>query len=58
MESKWIGDRLVDALGEEQAKVIAKEIKQGNVGTQLVKIKKNGHISIDNLDIDGNIIRP
>ncbi|HEL2031969.1 TPA: type IV secretion protein Rhs [Streptococcus suis] len=58
MESKWIGDRLVDALGEEQARVITKEIKQGNAGTQLVKIKKNGHISIDNLDIDGNIIRP
>ncbi|HFR3505406.1 HNH endonuclease [Streptococcus suis] len=34
MESKWIGDRLVDALGEEQARVITKEIKQGNVGTQ------------------------
>ncbi|MFU2164674.1 pre-toxin TG domain-containing protein [Streptococcus pluranimalium] len=58
MESKWIGDRLVDALGDEQANIIFEAMDDGLVGTQLVNIKKNGVITINNLDSSGKIIRP
>nr|WNF84414.1 hypothetical protein RJW52_00360 [Streptococcus suis] len=57
MESKWIGDRLVDALGDVQANTIFEAMDEGLVGTQLVNIKKNGVI-INNLDSSGKIIRP
>lgn len=58
MESKWIGDRLVNALGYEQANIIFEAMDDGLVGTQLVNIKKNGVITINNLDSSGKIIRP
>lgn len=58
MSNPWIDDRLKDAVNSEQLRKIQKAMKDNNVGYQLVNIKKNGNIMINNLDKKANIIRP
>ncbi|MFH0373660.1 pre-toxin TG domain-containing protein [Streptococcus sp. A22] len=58
MDEKWILKNLEKSVGEEQYLEILNEIHKSNVGTQLVKVKKTGVITIDNLDKNANIIKP
>ncbi|HEL1613156.1 hypothetical protein HO665_04655 [Streptococcus suis] len=58
MDEKWILKNLEKSVGEEQYLEILNEMHKGNVGTQLVKVKKTGVITIDNLDKNANIIKP
>ena len=58
MSREWIGDRLEDAVGGRKYQEIKSAMKNDNVGYQLVKVRKNGDIMINNLDKKANIIRP
>ena len=58
MSREWIGDRLEDAVGARNFEKIDEAMKHGDVGYQLVKVRKNGNIMINNLDKKANIIRP
>ena len=58
MSREWIGDRLKDAVGKGTYDEIDRAMKHGDVGYQLVKVRKNGDIMINNLDKKANIIRP
>ena len=58
MSREWIGDRLKDAVGKGIYDEIDRTMKHGDVGYQLVKVRKNGDIMINNLDKKANIIRP
>ena len=58
MSREWIGDRLKDAVGGRKYQEIKSAMKNDNVGYQLVKVRKNGDIMINNLDKKANIIRP
>ncbi|UUM62346.1 pre-toxin TG domain-containing protein [Streptococcus suis] len=58
MDEKWILKNLEKSVGEEQYLEILNEMHKSNVGTQLVKVKKTGVITIDNLDKNVNIIKP
>ena len=58
MSREWIGDRLEDAVGARNFEKIDEAMKRGDVGYQLVKVRKNGDIMINNLDKKANIIRP
>ncbi|MCK3882797.1 type IV secretion protein Rhs [Streptococcus suis] len=58
MDEKWILKNLEKSVGEEQYLEILNEMHKSNVGTQLVKVKKTGVITIDNLDKNANIIKP
>ena len=58
MSREWIGDRLKDAVGGRNFEEIVTAMDSGDVGYQLVKVRKNGDIMINNLDKKANIIRP
>ena len=58
MSNPWISDRLKDAVGVRNFEIIDEAMKRGDVGYQLVNIKKNGNIMINNLDKNAKIIRP
>ena len=58
MSREWIDDRLKDAVGKGAYDEIDRAMKHGDVGYQLVKVRKNGDIMINNLDKKANIIRP
>ena len=58
MSREWIDDRLKDAVGKGTYDEIDRAMKHGDVGYQLVKVRKNGDIMINNLDKKANIIRP
>ena len=58
MSREWIGDRLKDAVGGRKYQEIKSAMKNDNVGYQLVKVRTNGDIMINNLDKKANIIRP
>ena len=58
MDSNWIRDRLKDAVGSREYQKINNSMLHGDVGYQLVNIKKNGNIMINNLDKNAKIIRP
>ena len=58
MSREWIGDRLKDAVGGRKYQEIKHAVKTDNVGYQLVKVRKNGDIMINNLDAKANIIKP
>lgn len=58
MDSNWIGGRLDRAVGRENASLIRDAYKTGDVQAQLVKIRKNGDIMINNLDAKAKIIKP
>ena len=58
MDEQWILDRIKQSVGLEESLKIEKAMKIGQVGSQLVNIKQNGIITIDNLDKFANKIRP
>ncbi|RSI72558.1 hypothetical protein D8859_08820 [Streptococcus oralis] len=58
MSREWIGARLKDAVGGRKLQEIRQASDAGDVGYQLVKVRKNGDIMINNLDKKANIIRP
>ena len=58
MSREWIGDRLEDAVGGRKLEELRRAADTGDVGYQLVKVRKNGDIMINNLDKKANIIRP
>ena len=58
MSYDWIGNRLKDAVGGRNSEEIVTAMDSGDVGYQLVKVRKNGDIMINNLDKKANIIRP
>ncbi|MBZ2150883.1 hypothetical protein I6L84_05645 [Streptococcus gordonii] len=58
MSREWIGDRLKDAVVGRNFEEIVTAMDSGDVGYQLVKVRKNGDIMINNLDKKANIIRP
>ena len=58
MSREWIGDRLEDAVGGRKFEELRRAADTGDVGYQLVKVRKNGDIMINNLDKKANIIRP
>lgn len=58
MSHEWIGDRLEEAVGARNFEKIDEAMKHKNVGYQLVKVRKNGDIMINNLDKNAKIIRP
>lgn len=59
MDEGWIfeGKRLKDAVGEEQADLIREAYEAGDVGSQLVNIKKDGNVVLRYLDKNANLIR-
>ena len=58
MSREWIGERLKDAVGGRKFEELRRATDTGDVGYQLVKVRKNGDIMINNLDKKANIIRP
>ncbi len=59
MSHEWImGGRLDKAVGNKHSILIREAMDDNLVGYQLVKVKKNGDIMINNLDKKANIIRP
>ena len=58
MSNPWVERRLEDAVGVRNFEIIDEAMKRGDVGYQLVNIKKNGNIIINNLDKNAKIIRP
>ncbi len=58
MSHPWVERRLKDAVGGRKYQEIKSAMKNDNVGYQLVKVRKNGDIMINNLDKKANIIRP
>ena len=58
MDSNWIGSRLDKAVGNKHSTLIREAMDDNLVGHQLVKVRKNGDIMINNLDKKANIIRP
>ena len=58
MSHPWVERRLEDAVGARNFEKIDEAMKHGDVGYQLVKVRKNGDIMINNLDKKANIIRP
>ena len=59
MSHEWImGGRLEKAVGNKHSILIREAMDDNLVGYQLVKVKKNGDIMINNLDKKANIIRP
>ncbi|RSI90125.1 pre-toxin TG domain-containing protein [Streptococcus mitis] len=58
MSHPWVERRLKDAVGGRNFEEIVTAMDSGDVGYQLVKVRKNGDIMINNLDKKANIIRP
>ena len=58
MDSNWIGSRIDKAVGNKHSILIREAMDDNLVGYQLVKVRKNGDIMINNLDKKANIIRP